>query len=78
MDGDREGLCGRGSNLGGQLTPFIYQACIEWCSHTSACGEACVEVRVGLHGWAIIGSFPTAYGCFVQLHTCHIGRCETS
>ena len=26
----------RGSNLGCQLTPFLYQACTEWCCHTSA------------------------------------------
>ena len=38
-------LCGRGSNLGSQLTPFLYQVCIEWCSHTSVCRGACIEVR---------------------------------
>ena len=65
-------LFGRGSDLGSQLTPFLYQACIEWCSNTSACGEACAEVRVRLHGWAFAGSFPAAYGHIVQLQACHI------
>ena len=67
-----------GSNLGSQLTPFLYWACTEWCSGTSACREACTEIRLGLHGWAFAGSFPVAYGHFVQLHDCPIGRYRTS
>ena len=43
-----EGLCWRASDSGGQLTPFLYWACLEWCSHTFACGGACAEVR-GCH-----------------------------
>ena len=64
MEIGRGSLC-QGSNLDAWLTPFLYQACIEWCSHTSACGEVCTEVRVGLHGWAFAGSCPVAYGHFV-------------
>ena len=58
-------LCGRGGNLGGQLTPFLFQACIQWFSCTSVCREGCTEVGMGLCGWAFAGSFPAAYGCFV-------------
>ena len=36
-------LFGRGSNLGGWLTPFLYLACIAWCSHIFACREAFIE-----------------------------------
>ena len=71
-------LCGRESNLGSQIAPFLYQVCIEWCSHTSACRGACTEVWEGLHGLAFTGSFPVAYGHFVQLHVCCIGMCKTS
>ena len=53
-------LCGRGSSLSGWLTPYLYQACIVLCSHTSVYAEACAEVREGPHGWAFAGSFPVA------------------
>ena len=69
-------LCGRGSNLGGWLSPFLYRACIEWCSCT--CRRAYIEVRGELHGWAFAGSFQVAYGHSVQSHTCHIVMCEIS
>ena len=71
-------LSGRGSDLGGLLAPFLYLACIEWCSHTSTSGGACTDVGEALNGLAFAGSFPVAYGCSVHSHACHIGMCETS
>ena len=50
-------LCGMGSNLGDQLTPFLYWACIEWCSHTSACRGACAEASGGHIGRPLLDTF---------------------
>ena len=37
-----------GSNLSGQLTPYLYQVCSIWYTHNSACAEASAEVK-GAH-----------------------------
>ena len=40
-------LSWKGSDLSGQLIPYLYQVCNLWYSHTSACAEASTEALGG-------------------------------